>query len=213
MNYISLGNDCSSAAALKELNLRNFALPFDWVQTTANQLYQCLQDDFLNFHTNLNISSNKKHVNDFYGLEYHHDYPTTTADNSNNSIRICDNWENYTDAVRLKYERRIDRFRKVLEDKTPLIVLIRNYIICAREIKTLLEKKYNRKNIIFVVATKETYCPDADIIICNPEKNGTWNDSTIWLEAIQKATKLFTYNNLNKNPPVTHSKRNWRMFN
>jgi hypothetical protein len=134
-------------------------------------------------------------------------------DNSNNSINtdsiICNDWENYIESVSLKYQRRIDRFRKVLADKTPIIALIRNYIICAREIKTLLEMKYNRQNIIFVVATKETYCPYPDIIICNPEKNGTWNDSTIWLEAIQKATKLFSNNS---NLTLTTSRRNWKMF-
>jgi hypothetical protein len=213
MNYISLGNECSSAAVLKYLNLRKFALPFDWIQTTAGQLYECLKDDFLNFHTNLTISSNKMHVIDFYGIEYHHDYPRVNNDISNNILGedniICNDWENYTETVRVKYERRINRFRKVLIQETPLIVLIRNYIVCARQIKELLEIKYNRKNIIFVVATKETYCPYHDIIICNPEKNGTWNDSTIWLEAIRNATSL----SIKKNISYIPSKRKWRMFN
>ena len=30
-NYLTIGYDCSPAGALKVLNLREFALPFDWV--------------------------------------------------------------------------------------------------------------------------------------------------------------------------------------
>jgi hypothetical protein len=32
-NFISIGYDCSPAAALRVLNYRNFALPFDWIIT------------------------------------------------------------------------------------------------------------------------------------------------------------------------------------
>lgn len=37
-NYLTIGNDCSPAAALKNLNLREFTLPFDWVVSNINGL-------------------------------------------------------------------------------------------------------------------------------------------------------------------------------
>ena len=52
-NFISIGYDCSPAAALRVLNYRNFALPFDWINTNIKGLNQCFEEDFSRFHTNL----------------------------------------------------------------------------------------------------------------------------------------------------------------
>ena len=38
INYLTLGYDCSPAGALKNLNLREFALPFDWVVSNVTIL-------------------------------------------------------------------------------------------------------------------------------------------------------------------------------
>ena len=67
-NYISLGFDCSPAAALRGLNLREFALPFDWVRMKVDILIRCLKDDFKNFHKNLKFNYNKKMLVDHYYL-------------------------------------------------------------------------------------------------------------------------------------------------
>ena len=37
-NYLTIGYDCSPAAALRNLNLREFALPFDWVVSNVTIL-------------------------------------------------------------------------------------------------------------------------------------------------------------------------------
>ena len=39
-NYLTIGQDCSPAAALRNLNLRDFALPFDWVVSNINTFIQ-----------------------------------------------------------------------------------------------------------------------------------------------------------------------------
>jgi hypothetical protein len=205
MNYISLGSECSSAAALRSLNLRNFALPFDWVQTKYNQLYNCLYDDFSRFHTNLRLSVNKKRIIDDYGIEYPHDYPTCSSclDNDITTFGedvIVDHWQDYVSDVSLKYARRIERFRNVFKEVQPIIVLFRSSLYYANQIKLLLQSKYNRKDIYFVVATYETQSPYLDIVVCDPEKNGTWNDEAIWLQGIVTLTANIMQNrNLSSN--------------
>ena len=46
-NFLTIGYDCSPAAALRELNLRNEALPFDWVVSNISSLEKCFQDNFM----------------------------------------------------------------------------------------------------------------------------------------------------------------------
>ena len=50
-NYLTIGYDCSPASALKGLNLRNFALPFDWVVSNVNVLQMCFKTNFVTFYT------------------------------------------------------------------------------------------------------------------------------------------------------------------
>ena len=68
INYLTLGYDCSPAGALKNLNLREFALPFDWVVSNVSILNNCFED---NFFTRRNLKTNskktKKRLCDFLG--------------------------------------------------------------------------------------------------------------------------------------------------
>jgi len=192
MNYISLGFDCSPATALKNLNLRTCSLPFDWVQTTPNQLYHCIKEDFSRFHTNLRLSSNKRRILDDYGIEYPHDYPTQKINNKNdytdarNEDLIVDNWEEFVSEVSLKYKRRISRIITIFNEQTPLTILYRGNTNYANQIKTLLQDKFKRKNVYFLVANSEKSSPYKDIFVCNPEKNKEWNDELIWKEGIDE---------------------------
>ena len=58
--YISLGCDCSPATILKNLNLRNCALPFDWIDTSNGDIIRCFDENFKNFFNNLTIFKKKK---------------------------------------------------------------------------------------------------------------------------------------------------------
>ena len=119
MNYITIGSDCSPAAALKNLNLRKYALPFDWVVTNTDGLSKCFEDNFSNFHTNLSFNHNKKRLIDEYGFEFPHDYPLMdnihdTDDNTGEGLfaeedgkHITDDWRNYYNTIKEKYNRRI----------------------------------------------------------------------------------------------------------
>ena len=59
-NYLTIGYDCSPATALRNLNLREFALPFDWIVSKISSLDNCFTTNFENFHKKLYLKSNKK---------------------------------------------------------------------------------------------------------------------------------------------------------
>lgn len=58
----------------------------------------------------------------------------------------------------------------------------------------LLQDKFKRKNLYFVVATTEKSSPYKDIIVCNPEKNNEWNDHLIWKEGIDELNTTLLQN-------------------
>jgi len=58
-NFLTVGSDCSPAAALRSLDIREFALPFDWIVTNINGLEICFRDKFQNFHKNLYFNDKK----------------------------------------------------------------------------------------------------------------------------------------------------------
>ena len=83
INYMSLGYDCSPAATLKNLNIRDEALPFDWVVSNLQILITCIEDKFNSYHKNLRFNQRKTRLIDSYGFQFPHDYPF----DSNNSVK------------------------------------------------------------------------------------------------------------------------------
>lgn len=192
-NYITLGYDCSTAATLKNLSLRSHSLPFDWVVSNIDDIIRCISEDFINFHKDLYLNSGKTRLIDHYGFEYPHDYPNSDVveiDNVGNGVfgetTINDNWRDFIDINLEKYNRRSKRFLDILKSDTDLIVLYRGPISNIIKFKNFMKYRFNKDNIKYVVATTEN-CNEPDIISCNPEINGEWNDHNIWGEAIKKA--------------------------
>ena len=198
-HYLTLGYDCSPAAALKNMDLREFALPFDWVVSNMTTLEACFQTNFEHFHRHLRFNHNKTRMIDSYGFQFPHDYPLTDTNVDENDIgegkfgeengkTICENWTDYYDAVLEKYKRRIDRFRAILSDDRPIIVLCRYSTYDVKTLQGLLLKYYKRDNVFFLNSSAE---PFENNCIKNvyTEIHGVWNDVTIWkggLEYIQK---------------------------
>jgi hypothetical protein len=187
-NFITIGKDCSPATALKNMGLRKEALPFDWVESKVNALDKCFAENFERFHTKLYKNKIKTRMIDSYGFEFPHDYPTIQQDISGQLIPeyyIADGWESQYDVIKAKYGRRIDRFRNILSDPAPIIVLCRYYMSELRIIQTFFIKYYNKHNVYFVNATHESF--ENDNILCiNPEKMGDWNNTKIWSEGISQ---------------------------
>jgi hypothetical protein len=186
-NYISFGSDCYPAFALRDLGLRPYALPFDWIVSSIDTIIECINDDFLFFHKNLNLSSSR--LCDKYGLLYVHDYPTENEkrnDIDNDSTifysenKIVSNWMDYNDTVLEKYKRRIQRFYEIANSDKPLFVLYKGDINNIPKIKNMFYNKFNKTNIIYIVFSSQESNSD-DIICCNP---GIQNTSSEWLYAI-----------------------------
>jgi hypothetical protein len=159
MKYITLGKECSVATALRGLNLREYALPFDWIISTPQIISNVVMNDFKDFHCSLKLSTDKTSIVDSYGIEYTHDYPTIKEDffiNDNSDIVrerniIKEGWETHIDDVQDKYRRRIQRFNIIMNSDEPVIALYNGEISGINIFKELFLKKYNKKNIYYVV--------------------------------------------------------------
>jgi hypothetical protein len=196
-NFITLGFNCAPAKALKALGLRKYSLPFDWVITNNMRIVDCLEDDFQKFHKNLSLIMDGHWLIDEYGIEYPHDYPINKDDS------IVDDWKNYHDDVLIKYQRRIERFKSVLNDPKPIIAIYLGPVQYSLLIKSYLNKRYN-KNVIFVVGTyeKNISIKDNNIIICKINNYMDTINNDIWLEGINKAIAKLQNNNINNTQQI-----------
>jgi len=48
-NFLTIGFDCSPASALRSLELRNYALPFDWIESNIKSIEHCFKDNFFEY--------------------------------------------------------------------------------------------------------------------------------------------------------------------
>ena len=198
-NYLTIGYDCSPAGALKVLNLREFALPFDWVISNIKFLQRCFETNFEDFHKKLTFNYNKTRLIDHYGFQFPHDYPLTNMTNFENNIGegvfgeergkfITEKWSDYYDTVLDKYNRRIERFKNIINDTKPIIVLCRYNTKDVLELKELFIKYYKNNNIYFVNSCNEVFENDY-IKNIYTEKDNKWNDINIWKEGIDDIVK------------------------
>ena len=198
-NYLTIGYDCSPASALKDLNLRDFALPFDWVVSNIKSLQKCFETNFVDFHKKLVFNYNKTRLIDYYGFQFPHDYPLTHMTNFENNIGegvfgeengkfITDKWYNYYGVVLDKYNRRIERFKNIINDTKPIIVLCRYNTKDVLELQELFIKYCKNKNIYFVNSCNELF-ENEYIKNIYTEKDNKWNDINIWREGIDDIVK------------------------
>jgi hypothetical protein len=193
VHYITVGHDCSPAAALRNLALREHALPFDWVVSSIDRLQACFQDQFRQYHTQLRLNSNRSRMIDAYGFEFPHDYPLQAIDDRTDLVGegvfgeehghcIIDGWSMYYDTVLEKYKRRIERFQTIMKDPTPLIVLCRYNRNDIFRLKELLLTYYQKE--VYIISSTTDYIDDPTIITVHTEQHGIWNDTTVWKEAL-----------------------------
>lgn len=193
-NYLTIGSCCSPAAALRELNLRDVALPFDWVISTTSAIEKCFQTDFEHFHKHLCFNDTKTKLIDSYGFQFPHDYPLEEVNDFKKNIGegvfgeqegkfIMDNWHDYHHIVIDKYQRRIERFRAILNDKKPIIVLCRWRTFNVLQLQQLFINYYQRTDIYFINSSDEPFESNT-IKNIHTEKNNIWNDVNVWKEGI-----------------------------
>ena len=201
INYLTLGSDCSPAAALKDLKLREFALPFDWVVSNVNILEKCFIDNFDKFHKDLVLKHDRKRLIDYYNFEFPHDYPLNNMSNieniksedtyipEENDNHITDKWMDHYDIVLEKYNRRIERFRNIINDPNPIIVLCRYTTKDVLYLQRIFMDFYKKDNVYFVNSSTEIFKNDK-IININTEKNNIWNETDIWKKGIDNFKEL-----------------------
>ena len=193
-NFLTIGYDCSPAVALRDLNLREHALPFDWIVSNVNNIHKCIEENFNRFHRNLSFNHNKKRLIDEYGFEYPHDYPLTNPNLDLSEVgegiygeeddkHIIDNWMDFYQTVHEKYKRRIERFLTIVNSPNPIIVLCRHSLEDVFKLKNIFKTIYNKENIVFINSSDSIYLSD-DIMNCYTEKNGIWNDTNVWRECL-----------------------------
>jgi hypothetical protein len=190
-NYISFGSDCYPAFALRNLEFRKYALPFDWIISNTESIIECIKDNFQNFHKELNLLSNNTSLIDKYGFLFVHDYPTENENRNDidndttifySENKIVNNWREYIDNNLKKYEKRINRFFEIANNDTPLFILYKGTIQNIPKFKEVFETKFNKKNIMYIVFSNEV-SNDNNIVTCYP---GTDNNTEIWLNAIHE---------------------------
>ena len=223
-NFITIGYDCSPASALRGLNMRTFALPFDWVESNITSLEKCFHTHFSFFHTKLRLNKKRTRLIDYHGFQFPHDYPTIIPDSNSENI-IVNNWSDFYPENLEKYKRRIERFNNILNDDNPIIILCRypnSHVIFLRK---LFIKYYNKKNLIFVNSNPDKMfikIDDTFILSCNTDIN-TWNEANIWEENIVNVinpdfldtaidTDIYNWHKLIKNPtPIPPTKKRFSM--
>ena len=198
VRFIPFGYDCSPASALRALDLRDVALPFDWVESRIEGIEECLREDFKKFHQTLFYNRTNTRMVDEYLFQFPHDYPFNTSTENfektlisdelygeRNNDSIIDNWKDYHDKVLEKYNRRIERFRNITRDSEPIIVLCRYGMIeKVYKLQELFSELYNNNNVYFINSHPDSFETDKILCICT-EKNGNWNDSEIWKQGIE----------------------------
>ena len=187
-NFLTIGFDCSPASALRELDLREYALPFDWIESNIRALERCFADNFARFHTGLRISPSRTRIIDVYGFQYPHDYPVIDENNNEPTSaivekKIVENWKLYYDDIKRKYNRRIDRFIQIMRSPLPILVLCRYSVDDTLKIRGMLNKYYNKSNVMFITSTK-TVSNVPYVRTLFTEKNDIWNETAIWKEAV-----------------------------
>lgn len=127
--YISLGDSCVVSYQLSKYNLKTYTFPFDWIKCNNNSILRLLTDNFSSFldPTYLVV---KNTSNNFPLID------ENWNDNKTNTIRVKNTKYNIDfvhdfvngledlDYVIEKYNRRIERFYKIMKDTSIKKILI-----------------------------------------------------------------------------------------
>lgn len=114
--FVSLGNKCWTAQALQLYQLRECAFPFDWLFTLDDDgLNRALDEDFECFTDKDYFSPHDYHPvaveNTHYGMIFTHDWPFSDLELTE------ERYHQHLEAIKIKYQRRIERFRKLRDYK------------------------------------------------------------------------------------------------
>lgn len=198
---ISLGEVCSTSAALQAFNLRNAAYPFDWTISPLSGVSLALFEDFQEY---LNpkyfkIRGDKHGVINKYGITFVHDFPTINYTGNNieqedliNENILLSSWLGSLPQIQDKYFRRIRRFLEDCNSKDK-IFFFRHFSAtknAAIKLRDLIEIKYPNLQFTLVIVGNK---PDEYIKPWHERKikNYYLNDTLVWND-VKEWNKIFT---------------------
>jgi len=165
VNFITLGTNCIVALKLKELGLKKYSLPFDYIISNKKSIINCINDDFKKMHTDL-IEITDSRLQDLYGFIYVHDYPftesciekdiTTPGEESYEELsKLAPNYKDFINENIKKYQRKAQRFKEILKSKVPIIALHNNNdnndnLKDIEDFDSIIQKIYNKPNIVYI---------------------------------------------------------------
>jgi hypothetical protein len=153
-NIIPIGDHCAISIILKDLNLRKYSYPFDWI-TKVDQLYDTNIIYNLSLINKLNITDDVDDIVKKYIGNAFENNKTNTLTN----IWFPHDTENI-DVIFEKYKRRFTRLKSDLYKKNIFILLTRHYYIEKSIFEQIIEQllNYNRDSIIlFISGTNHQY--------------------------------------------------------
>ncbi len=164
-NIVSLGFFCSVSEELQEYGFRKESMPFDWLISSAEGVYNLIDnkfEDFLEFNElSQNLENRNFYKNDRYDVSFYHDFTQYKS--------LADQLE----SVVKKYNRRIKRFYERISEPTIFI----------RYIEDQNEMNYIEANLTLFLSLLTSYNKESKLLlICN-------NDIITNLEDIYRVQK------------------------
>lgn len=193
--YVSIGAVCSCTSTLRASNLQFFSYPFDWIggctvlertELIVNGFEGWLNKEDLEFYTTYGEPYNKDvYKNKKLGLNFVHDFPAK-----------C-NFDEYYPKVKEKYDRRINRLIKMLEDAESVLFVYIDVPYAKPEEET------SDKMLLDSIEVFEKRFPDKKInILYLFNVNGVSYKDRQVIKVSDKVTKIkFDYNKYNKDLP------------
>ena len=185
MKWISLGSTCQPAYWIRNELKQPEAYFFDWLITPPKALVKVLEDGVNDLLLSDNLSIHHKGirvVDDFYGLEFQHDFP------EDEKGLILDGYENHISGVKEKYIRRYERFLKLFQDKSEVCFV--RYGDREEAIKFLeprLKELLGSWNAIFIFASEhiKSEVSEGKVYKFKLPKSSDWKgDEAKWKEII-----------------------------
>ena len=169
--FISIGDNCSCAQYLKNVFLRDFSLPLDWIAFASTpKTLGFIADRFKDFFNKEDFVYQHPYddefdvyYNKFAGYCSFHDFPKGNFDESFSSVKE-------------KYERRIKRFCDLLDNYSNVLIRTKNFVdekLDKQEILELCEKinrTYKQKQY-FVFFEHDENMPEDKLHFTNLSSN------------------------------------------
>jgi hypothetical protein len=153
-NVIPIGDNCTVSNSLRDIKIRNKSYPFDWV-SKVDHLYDTSIMYHIDIIKKLNYEPISEIVKNYIGNAFNDDNDTKINNNTNM-------WFPHDEKIDVfsKYERRFNRLKEDLNQKTIFMLLTRHYYIDESTFETIMKEllSHNKESMIcFISGTNHEY--------------------------------------------------------